>query len=447
MTPDIEFERGLPASVDAERSILGGILLSDELIDEARGALGEHDFALDSHRRLFRVMSELRDKEKAIDIITLYDELSKRNWIESIGGIAYIASLTEGMPRRISIGDYIHIVKEKSALRQLINLCSGAITEAADQGVEPTSIIGKIQDGMQDILNDDETDDPLVQSYTIPILDEFERARHTQEEEMCLSYGLYNLNQATDGGMRHGEVTVVGARSGVGKSTLMMQAARDNCEKGIPVHLFSLEMTRKQILHRLWSMVSGVPYKKIRRPKLSLPDDARRVRDAASIVAEWPLRIHDKSELHISKIVALARLSIRRHGSQLIIVDYAQNVEADGKDERTKVSSVSSKLTAMIKHEKAHLMLLSQLRKVPREMYSHPPHVGDLRETGQLENDAHVVILLHRGWDEQNQCISHIGMAIIPKQRNGETGVVDFKFNPVTVEFEPYQSQPYAEAA
>jgi replicative DNA helicase len=194
-------------------------------------------------------------------------------------------------------------------------------------------------------------------------------------------------------------------------------------------------------------MVSGVPYKKIRRPKLSTPDDARRIREAAAIVAEWPLRIHDKSELHISKIVALARLSIRRHGSQLIIVDYAQNVEADGKDERTKVSAVSSKLTAMIKHEKAHLMLLSQLRKVPREMYSHPPHVGDLRETGQLENDAHVVILLHRGWDEQNQCISHIGMGIIPKQRNGETGVVDFKFNPVTVEFEPYQAQPYAEAA
>ena len=434
MTPEITFERGLPASIDAERSILGAILLDNAALDEAKGVIREHEFALDSHRRIFGAMSQLNEAQRAVDIVTLAEELTNRKWIEAVGGVAYLASLTEGLPRRLSIAEYLRIVKEKYALRSLIGLCSTAITHAADN-TEPMSIMGALQDGLQNILNEDETDDPLVSSYSVAALNEFQRARHTQEAT-TLSYGLANLDAAT-GGMQPGEVTVVGARSGVGKSTLMMQAAKINCEAGIPVHLFSLEMTRKQILQRLWSMVSGVPFKKIRRPRLSTPEEAARVNEAGLIVAEWPLRIHDKSELHISKIVALARLSIRRHGSQLIIVDYAQNVEADGKDDRTRVSAVSSKLTKMIKHEKAHLMLLSQLRKVEREYYSKPPHVGDLRETGQLENDAHVIVLLHRGWDEEQQCISHEGAAIIPKQRNGDTGMVQFKFNPVTVTFEP----------
>jgi replicative DNA helicase len=438
-------ERALPASIQAERSILGGILLDDTLIDEASAALKDDEFHLDSHRRIFRAMCDMQELQRKVDLVTLMDELDKRSWLGAIGGAAYLFSLTEGLPRKISLHEYIRVVKEKAALRSLIILCNTASAEASD-GAEPTSIIGRIQDGMEAILNRDEMDDPHVKSYTISVLDEFERARHMQAENF-LSYGLTNLDQATDGGMRDGEVTVVGARSGVGKSTLMLMAARANCEAGIPVHLFSLEMTRKQILNRLWAMVSGVPYKKIRRPMLANLEDAALVRNAAEVVLDWPLRIHDKSELHLSKIAALARLSIRRHGSRLIVVDYAQRVTADGKDERSKVSSVSSQLTNMIKHEPAHLMLLSQLRKVDREYYSKPPHVGDLRETGQLENDAHTVILLHRGWDETNQCIAHEGQAIIPKQRNGETGLVDFKLNPVTVEFEPYQAQPYAEAA
>jgi replicative DNA helicase len=426
-------ERGLPSSADAERSILGSILLENDHMDEAQGVIRESDFFLDSHRRIFRAMVDMSTAQRPVDHITLSEELRNRGEMHAIGGAAYLVSLPDGLPRKPSITSYLHIVKEKASLRALIGMCSAALTSASDGG-ESISVIGSLQDGMQEILDGGETDDPLVSSYIVSVLDEIERKRHAQEST-GLSYGLANLDNAT-GGMQPGEVTVVGARSGVGKSTLMMQAAKTNCEAGIPVHLFSLEMTRKQILERLCSMVSGLPFQKIRRPALLTPGDMGRIRAAGEVIAEWPLRIHDKGELHISQIVALARLSIRKHGSRVIVVDYAQNVEADGKDERSRVSSVSSKLTKMVKHEKAHLMLLSQLRKVERKEYSNAPHVGDLRETGQLENDAHVVLLLHRGWDDEGQCVSDAGQVIIPKQRNGHTGTVNVTFDPQLAVFQ-----------
>src|SRR5271156_4849981 len=146
-TPDIAFERGLPASIDAERSILGAILLDNHAYNEAAEKLRAEDFALDSHQRIFARMAELMDNSHAVDIVTLAEELAKRKEVESIGGVAYLASLTEGLPRRLSIEEYVRIVKDKSLLRQLIGICSSAITRAADQS-----------ESALDVLNAAETD-------------------------------------------------------------------------------------------------------------------------------------------------------------------------------------------------------------------------------------------------------------------------------------------------
>jgi replicative DNA helicase len=270
----------------------------------------------------------------------------------------------------------------------------------------------------------------------VPALNEFlELSRAHSSQLMGLSYGIPALDAFTEG-MKGGEVTVVGARSGVGKSVEMLQAARANCREGIPVHIFSLEMTRKQCLNILWAMESGVPFKKIRKPSRAMEDEVDAVKSAALRVAEWPLRIHDKTDMDLSQIAALARLSIRHNGTRIICVDYAQNVEAEGKDERAKVSKVSRTLTKLAKDEGNHLMLLSQLRKVPAEMYSKPPTVADLRETGQLENDAHIVLLFHRAWDEERARIADAAEILIPKQRSGDTGVIQANFNRHTMMFE-----------
>jgi len=433
--PDITFEKGLPASIDAEKSILGAILLDNDAYNEASGKIHATDFALSAHQRIFARMSHLFEVERAVDIVTLSEELGRNKELQAIGGNAYLASLTEGLPWHLSISEYLGIVKSKSCARKVIAICSDAITRSADQFDEACDVAGNTANALEAVLSDLQgSDDGSVAKTSIDALNSFLsfRSGHIRQER---SYGHAKLDEFT-GGMRNGQVTVIGARSGVGKTSLMCQAAERNCAKGIPVHLFSLEQKRDEILWHLWSIVSGVPYMRIFKPWLANEDDSCRVQQAAAEIVEWPLRIHDKSDLDINQIVSLARTSIRRHGTQIIAVDYAQNVEGPGKDERARVQNVSRRLTKMIKHEPASLMLFSQLRKIDRESYSKPPHISDLRETGQLENDAHTVILLHRPWDDGLARIADHGEFLLPKQRFGETGALQVEFNRRTVIFE-----------
>jgi replicative DNA helicase len=416
-------ERAMPAAVDAERSILGAILLDNRAFYEAAEKLQAEDFYLDSHRRIYRRMAELI-------------EFLSNGELDAVGGAAYLASLTEGMPRRPSIGEYVRVAREKSQARQLIGLCDSAITRAVDAN-KVKDILGSIQDGLEAIVFGNAGEDPLVSSYNLQALNEFERER-TLTISPGISYGIDSLDDFT-GGMRAGEVSVIGARSGVGKTSLVCQAIAANAAKGIPCHLFSLEMTRQQILRRLWSIVSCVAYKRISDPWLASEEDANKVRDAAAEVDAWPLRIHDNSEMLLSQIVAAGRLSIHRHGTRLIAVDYAQEVDAPGKDERAKVMAVCRKLSRMVKHEDCSLMLLSQLVKGNREFFNKPPVVSDLTESGKLENVAHTIVLLHRGWDEEAGRITDAAELIVPKQRRGETGVKEARFNRRTLTFEGVQ--------
>jgi replicative DNA helicase len=391
----------MPISVEAERTILGAMMLEENCVFEAQSVLSKE-------------LADTRERD-------------------AIGGVAYLASLTEGIPRRIAITDYLRVVREKSQLRQIMRLCESALVRASDSD-DSSTVIGSIQDGLQRVLDCGDVDDPLVAKYSVAALNRFHAERQL-DRSPGLSYGIPSLDVFT-GGMMPGEVAIVGARSGVGKTSLMCQAAAANCKAGIPVHLFSLEMTREQILRRLWAIVSDVPYKIISEPWRSNPDHVARVNDAAEIVSEWPLRIHDQSELSLSKIVGLARVSMRRYGTRFVAVDYAQEVDAEGRDERAKVMAVAKGLSRMVKHENASLMLLSQLVKMNRESYNKPPIVGDLIESGKLENVAHIVILLHRGWDEEASRISEDAEIIVPKQRRGETGVLPAVFNRKKVIFE-----------
>jgi replicative DNA helicase len=432
-------DRTLPAATNIERLLMGSILLGDQKFNqefsEAAEKLIPEDFSLDSNRRIFARFGAMVDAGKPINTATLMDELLRNGQIESVGGLSYLNSLTEERYKPPTVTELIRIVKEKSMARQLINACDLAAKNAFEK--DAADIVGQLQTSLEAILLGSEQDDPLVSSYGIAALDEFERDRKTQQRG--LSYGISSLDSFT-GGMRKGEVTVVGARSGVGKTSLMVQTAVANCRAGIPVHLFSLEMTRQQILQRIWSIVSKVPHKRI-SDGTTTEEQAKLVRNAAAQVLEWPLRIHDNSELSLNQIVAAGRLSIRRHGTRFIAVDYAQEVDAEGKDERTRVIAVCRKLARMVKHENCSLMLLSQLVKLGREHYNKPPVVTDLVESGKLENVAHCIVLLHRGWDDAKATVTNEGELIIPKQRRGATGVKPAHFNHITLTFEAMERE------
>ena len=424
----------LPSSVHTEITVLGAMLLDVAALDEATTKLRPSDFSLDSHQRIFRVMADLAKNTDAVDYVTVMDALSKRRELDAIGGPAYLAYLSEGVPRHPRVEDYVQIIKSKSRGRQGMQLCNRFQTEFAECD-NPSELLANLQTEVLDIIHDDgQNDDPHVSAYSDVAWENVMRKAFS-DDHMGLRYGCNKLDTHT-WGMQPGEVTVVGARSGVGKSALMKQATVANCSRSIPVTLFSLEMTREQILNGLWAIVSGVEYRKVVRAQLMHPEERALLQSAYHAVKKWPLRIYDRSDLSIDQIVAYSRMNIRQFGTKLIAVDYAQNVEAEGKDERLKVANVSRKLTKMTKDEGNSLMLLSQLRKVPIENYGKPPTIADLRETGQLENDAHIVALLHRGWDEERSCMSNEGSILLPKIRNGNPGALQATFDPHTLTFQ-----------
>jgi replicative DNA helicase len=420
----------LPNCVDSERAILGMILLEPEAWYEAATAIKPSDFFLDSHRRIFSRMGEILESDRQLDEIILQGELRKCGELQSIGGAAYLSSLTEGLPRHSHVSGHVKRVKLASQQRRLATACEASASQACTES--PESVIGNLESSIEEILTG-EQDDASLESTLIRTVDRFYQERSLAESP-GLSYGLGNLDAFT-GGMRAGEVTVVGARSGVGKTSLACQTVAANCARGVSTLLFSLEMTKEQIQRRLLSIVSGVSYRHLLNPWESSKEEAEQVSAVVPRMINWPLRIYDAEDMTLARMLALGKIGIRRHKARLIVVDYAQEVDAPGKDERAKVMLTCRKLTRLVKQENCSLMLLSQLVKMNRENYGKPPIVSDLIESGKLENVAHCVVLLHRGWDEDRRRIAEDAELIIPKQRRGETGVLKARFDRLTATF------------
>jgi replicative DNA helicase len=269
----------------------------------------------------------------------------------------------------------------------------------------------------------------------VSLLDRMEQEHKRTSELLGLPTGVPVLDQMTRG-MQPAELFMVGARTGVGKSAFMLQTAIANARVGNGVLIFSLEMTQEQIFRRIFASIAGVAFCRVRDPKWATEQEMSGIRYAASQVTDWPLQIDPSGAMHGDQIVAKARHAIRRRGVKLVAVDYAQIVPADGRDERLRVAAVSRGLTRLAKDEGVPVLLLSQLARPDRSNTTKRPRLSDLRETSQLENDANVVVLLHRPVDEDDQLGSDAEL-IIAKQRSGATGIFTLEFNQTTLTFEP----------
>ena len=325
--------QSIPYGVDAERSVLGLIMLDGAPAMEHCMRLRSEHFYLTTHRQVFDACQQILAKQS---------DISPQLVVEHIGqsaDIPYIFDLPSLVYRGFNPSVRVDTIIEKWKLRRGIEVCNTyGVAFSSEASSDDT--LASLQANVLDIIQESsEYDDPHVSSYSETERQKFVAEASSEETSSGLSFGLPRLDSWTNG-MQPGEVTVVGARSGVGKSALMKQAAFANAARGIPVVLFSLEMSRGQIQRGLWSIVSGVEYRKCFRPKKSLPEEQKRVLNASHTIDTWPLRIYDKSDMSIDKIVAFARMHVRQHGVRLVCVDYAQNVEAEGKDERLKVASV-----------------------------------------------------------------------------------------------------------
>lgn len=429
-------ERTMPASPDAEKAILGAIILENDLAVDSMVKLQENQFSLDSHRKVYRAICDLSDAGKPIEIFSLAEELGRRKELESIGGIAYLSSLTDGVPRRASIEHYIHIVRDKAILRAIVHAGSGAVARAVDASDPADEILGDLEAHLLE-LRAERTQRSEVHISGF-IAESAERLHESEKRDLVgFTTGLDCIDRATTG-IRPGELWIIGALPGRGKTAFGMQIASANSSTGSPTMFFSLEMSRDQLGDRILCAESHVPSFKIRKRWLN-ESEKRSIREAAGRTCEWSLYVDDSADLTDRELMARAKLAIRRYGVKLIVVDYLRLLKCPGRELRERVGEAANTLRKLAKQENVAVVGLSQLKRP--ESINDRPSMIDLKESGDIEAHAHTVLLLYQPQDNKGE-FTREDEIIIGKQRNGPLGSEPVRFNKDTLQFEPREANP-----
>jgi replicative DNA helicase len=454
------YDPGLPAAVDAEKTILGAILLDNHAHSEAAEKLEPDDFSLDSHKRIYQRMGDLLAEQRPVDIVTLSNELAKFKEIEAVGGVAYLASLTEGLPRRPVIEEYIKIVKDKSLLRRLMMICSQAIARAADQSETALEVLGAAEAGLlevgeRSISSGFQSLDQIVAGSFGSIDNLYKQSR----EVTGLATDFYDLDRNTSG-FQKGELIIIAARPSMGKTAFSVNICQNAAvNHGAVVAVFSLEMGKESLLRRMLSAQAWVDQRKLQTGFLGR-EDHDKLQKALNDLVESKLFIDDTAGISLAEMRAKARRLKQQNGKlDLVMVDYLQLMtatlpSAGGKryENRTQeVSAISRGLKALAKELDVPVVALSQLsRSSERRGDDKRPLLSDLRESGSIEQDADVVMFIHReAYYNRDEEMSESDRAkseiIIAKQRNGPTGTIHLNFiNKYTRFDNPAESVPGA---
>jgi replicative DNA helicase len=440
MPVDTSIEKPLPNNLDAERSVLGAILLDNNALNPAVEHLRPEDFFLVQHRHVFTQMIALGETQQAIDLVTLTEELHRRGDLEASGGAPYLASLADGMPRVSNVEHYARIVKEKAMLRNLIH-ATHDIQQRAFEG----------EDGADAILDNAESSifalaEDRVRAGLIPVKDivrdNFERLERIFREGKSITgvaTGYGELDKLTSG-LQPSELLILAARPSQGKTALALNLAENiSIRGGHPAAIFSLEMSKESLLQRLVASVAQIDAHKFRTGHLS-KEDWRRMTEALGTISAAPLWIDDAGSISVLEIGAKARRLKRDKGLSLLIVDSLQLITARGRfsNRNEEVASISRALKGLAKELQIPVLVLSQLTRAP-ERDDRGPQLSDLRESGAIEQDADVVIFIYRphffkqGATPEEREETELKIA---KQRNGPTESVKFVFRSRLTRFE-----------
>ncbi|HXY15652.1 MAG TPA: replicative DNA helicase [Terriglobales bacterium] len=442
-TTDYSVAHTLPANVEAERSILGAILLDNLAYNQAAEHLKPEDFSLDSHRRIYSRMIDLAESSRPIDMITLVEELGQRKELEAIGDVGYVSGLLDGVPDRPSIEHYVKIVRDKALLRGLISAANVAIARASEQS-----------DPAEDILNDAEAS--IFQLSEKRIGRGFMGVQEIVKESFGSVDALLQRGQRITGlathyteldemtsGLQKSDLIIIAARPSMGKTAFALNVAENAAiEDQKAVGVFSLEMSREALLLRLLCSRARVDSHKMRTGSLWRDDMAKVVR-AMEQLATAPIFIDDTPGIALSEMRAKARRLLQSQGKlDLIIVDYLQLMSGGGKryENRTQeVSAISRGLKGLAKELSVPVVALSQLSRAPESRGGdHRPQLADLRESGSIEQDADVVAFIFREevYKPDDPELQGRAELIIAKQRNGPTGKLSLAFLKNSTRFE-----------
>jgi replicative DNA helicase len=445
MSTDQLIERGMPHNAEAERSVLGVILLDNASCNVAVTILSREDFYLDSHRRIFEKILRLYELNRAIDLVTLAEEMARAGELESIGGAAYLSSLTDGMPRSANVEYYARIVKEKSLLRKMINVSNNVIQQCFEGGEDAETVLDQAESKIFELAEDRVREgfyginDIVQESFG-----DTDRLLDRREHITGVATHYDDLDRLTSG-LQPSELIVLAGRPSMGKTALALNIAENVAlVDRKTVAIFSMEMSKESLLMRLLCSQARVDSHRFRTGFLQKQDYGK-LSVAISQLVEAPIYIDDVPALNIMQMRAKCRRLKREHDLSLVIVDYLQLMSGSGRFEGRvqEVSSISRGLKGLSKELQVPVLALSQLSRAPeQERSDHRPQLAHLRESGSIEQDADLVLFIFRE-EVYNETEENRGLAeiIIGKQRNGPLGRIKLAFLKDYTRFEKLQME------
>ena len=417
-----------PHSVESEQSILGSILLDKDAIITVTETIKPDDFYKEAHKIIYECMITLSNKGEPIDLITLTEELRKQGHLNDIGGISYITSLSTIVPTTSNVKYYADIVKEKSVLRKLIKASNEIINLGYSGATKIEDVLEQAEKSIFDISQEKTSDD--FKSINLVLMDAYDMIEklYTNKSDVTgITTGFKDLNKKING-LQRTDLILIAARPAMGKTAFSLNLVQNAALKGdASVAVFSLEMSKEQLVQRMLSSQSSVELKKIKTGTLN-DNDWPRIIDAMAVLSDAKIHIDDSPGIKISELRSKCRKLKIEKGLDLVLIDYLQLMEGEGNNEsrQQEISKISRSLKILAKELNCPVVALSQLSRAPEQRADHRPMLSDLRESGAIEQDADIVMFLYR--DEYYHADSeskNIGEVIIAKNRHGETGSVE----------------------
>ncbi|AIS53571.1 replicative DNA helicase DnaC [Thermoanaerobacter kivui] len=423
----MEWSKIPPQNIEAEQSVLGSMLLSRNAIIDVSEIIKADDFYKESHKKLFEVMMNMFEKDIPVDLVTVVDELRKRNMLEAVGGIDYIASLSSNVITTANVSYYAKLIKEKATLRRLIE-ASSEIMELSYQGDDVESVLDIAEQKIFDIAQGRNTTNfSPIKDVLMNTFYKIEELYKNKGQLTGIPSGFPDLDLKT-AGFQPSDFILVAARPSMGKTSFALNIAQNAAlSTGLPVAIFSLEMSKEQLVSRLICSTANIDSQKLKTGNLD-EDDWMKLAAAMTPLSKAPIYIDDTPGISVMDIRAKCRRLKLEKGLGLVMIDYLQLMQGRGKAEnrQQEISEISRSLKSLARELNVPVITLSQLSRAPETRSDHRPILSDLRESGAIEQDADIVMFLYRDdYYHKDSEKKNIAEVIIAKHRNGPTGVVE----------------------
>ena len=431
--------RGVPQNLDAERSVLGALLLHPDAVVDVT-FLKPDDFYLPKHQQIFTSILAAYNTRSATDPIVVGEELSRQGRLEEVGGHEHLMDLMESVITAAGVVYHAEIVREKAIARRLLETCLDVARRAYDNESEAKELLDEAERKIFEISGMDKSGDAVSIADVLQLT--FEKIDRLREREGRLTghaTDYYDFDDMT-GGLQPGELVIIAARPSMGKTTFALNLTERVSNHGKGIAFFSLEMSNQQVIQNMLCCRSQIDGSAMRKGRIT-DQQYKRLQEEAAKLYETPIFIDDTPGISITQLRAKARRLKQKHGIDMIVVDYLQLMTGGGRFEsrQQEISAISRGLKSVARELSVPVLALSQLNRDVENRDDHRPRMSDLRESGAIEQDADVILLLHRD-DYFNPTEENRGLAqvIIAKQRNGPTGEVALRFFREYMRFENY---------